>query len=620
MSHWIRGRNLVYNPIPKQVKPPRRFRFGRILLTALRRTCTAIGALVLILSVLGVWSASKMADQRVPQLPDNMVLTFDYHGSLPETSPVAEYAALFKDVHLSIDDLIDAIDKGAKDKRVKALAFRASGGGYQLSQIQAIRAAVQRFKETGKKTYIYAESFGEGGYGLGLYNLASVFDEIWMQPVGTVAIGGLNLEAPYFKKVMDKYGIKAEFFHRKEYKNAMENITSDRMSGPSREMMTQLINDLASQLIGPVKKDRPQLSDSFETLVDLGLINDQAALKAGLIDRLDYEDVLFDELQAKLKDAQAVGVADYWTHAKHKMLEKRMMEDKPATVNGVAVIHINGMIVSGSPDASPYGIQENMAGADDIVGAIHEAGENPAIRAIVLRIDSPGGSPTASESIHRAVEWAQTRHKKKVVVSMGNLAASGGYWVASGADRIYAMEATLTGSIGVVGGKINAAGLWNKLDVNWDGIKYGKNSSMMSPNSPFSPSEQAQFEATLDSTYAAFINHVAKGRKMTVEQAEAVAKGRVWTGRQALKAGLVDEIGGLDTVLDQLAKDYKVGTRDKLTITHLPAPTDTLELLLQMLSAEVGVPEFLKHINVLSYMHNMQAYVYDPMLNSLQIQ
>jgi len=505
--------------------------------------------------------------------------------------------------------VIDAIDRGAGDDRVKALAVKASESGYNIAQLQEVRAAVLRFKKSGKKTYIYSESFGGSGYGLGLYYLASAFDEIWMQPVGVVAIGGIAVETPFFKGLMDKFGVEGQFFQRKEYKNAMEHLTSSHMSAASLEETRKLLDNMAAQLMGPIRRDRTKVSSTFDSLSALGLLTDDVALKSGLVDRLDYEDALIDQLDKSYKEAGLVSVETYAAYLKRGKFEKGLL----GSSTSIAVVHIDGMIVSGSAQRGPYGISEEMAGADDIAAAIHDAAEDPRIKTIILRVNSPGGSPSASETIARAIEWAQFDKKIPVYVSMGSVAASGGYWVSAPAKRIYAMGTTLTGSIGVVGGKINLEKFWEKFDVNWDRVSVGENSSMMSFNTPFSQSEQRQFELTLDNVYNHFIARVAKGRHLSPGQVEEIAKGRVWTGEQAAANGLVDKIGGLNDVLNDVAKENGLASRYDLTIVHLPSADNPMDILFELLSSQAFVPETLKKAMAsVSAVASSPRLVFDP--------
>lgn len=624
MSHvnWLRGRTIVYNPPSKAPSPVSRFSVWIVLdifRSALRKTCTVIGAFFLLLAVIGFVSFSKSHKEVVPSLPDEMILMLNLKGAYPESSATDPYLALLNldNGQMSIDDVIDAMAKATHDKNVKALVVKSSGGSYDITQLQQMRAAVKAFRAAGKKTYIYGESYGEGGRGLGLYYLASAFDEIWLQPVGTVTIGGINLETPFFKDVMDKYGVQAQFFHRKEYKNAMEHLTANHMSDASREMTTGLVKELASQFVEPIKADRKIAARRFDEALDLGMLTDVKAKEFGLIDHLDYEDVLFSGLQKEFKNSGAVALEDYSMNIKKDNIESSLLS-KDSTHPMVAVVHVDGMILSGSPDVSPYGLQDGVAGADDIADSIRGAAEDSRVKSIVLRVNSPGGSPAASETIHRAVEWARTVQKKPVVVSMGSVAASGGYWISAGASKIYAMDGTLTGSIGVVGGKLNFQDLWKKLDVQWGSVKYGKNAGLMSFNTPFTPSEQKQFEETLDSVYAMFINHVVKGRHMTIEKAESIAKGHVWTGRQALKLGLVDEIGGLDKVLDDEAKRLGVTSRDKLQVVHLPAAQGAMDMIMHMLSVQSSSSFSIRDIGALTELGAARPLVIDTTHFTLQ--
>ena len=611
MSHqsWLRGRTVVYNPASPSPQPPDKAPVPRLsallsvpkailrgLWRVVRSLAIMAGLVVLFLCGLGVWSALEFEKAVAPKLPDNMILSVHLNGELAETSGMSQMLSMIQmdKAPLTRDDVVNAIDRAAKDPHVKALAVKADGGGYNLSQLQSVRAAVLRFKASGKKTVIFSESYGDGGYGLGLYYLASAFDEIWMQPVGMIAIGGIDMEAPFFKSVMDQYGVKGQFFQRKEYKNAMEHLTSDHMSAASRESTQSLVTDLATQLVDPIKATRKKVAGSFDGLLNKGLLTDKVALESGLIDKLDYEDVMVDGLRAAYKDARFVPLARYVAADNYARAEARVLDK--ATGPTVAVIPVDGMIVSGSTKSSPYGMGDKFSGASDIVDAIDDAANDPSVKAIVMRINSPGGSPSASETIHRALIWAKTDKKKPVIISMGALAASGGYWIATAGDKIYAMDSTLTGSIGVVGGKINLQGVWSKLGVTWDGVKYGENSGMMSMNTPFSESEQRQFEATLDNVYDYFIARVAVGRKLTPEQVENIAKGRAYTGRQAKSLGLVDVIGGMDVVLDDLAKSNHVASRRDLNLVYLPMTDDPLALLMTMVSQRVGLSPLLEKV------------------------
>ncbi len=618
MTNWLRKKSLFHTPKKTVVveKKSDRWWLLNILWIMTRKACTVLGAIMLVTMVIFFWLASNIVKEEPPKLPNQMVLFLRMEKSLPDKSGAQDYFSQFglAPEPLTTSELVDALDKAATDSRVKGFVLSLRSGGYELAQLQEIRNAVLEFKKSGKFTKVYAPSYGEAGSGLGMYYLASAFDEIWMQPVGVVSIAGLNAEMPYFKDILGRYGVKGQFFQRKEYKSAMENLTANEMSPASRQMMTELIGDLGNQVTIGVAKDRKKVSKNFKALVNQGLFTDDEALKAGLIDRLDYGDVLLSELRIQIdgdEDSKKTGftdIADYAKLAKKSNLSK----------SKIAVVHIQGMITDGG-GASPLSLDEKSADATKIAQAIRDAASDKNVSHIVVRVNSPGGSPSASESIRRAIVWAKEKKKKPVVVSMGGTAASGGYWISANADKIYADAATLTGSIGVVGGKFDASGFFEKYGVNWDGVSYGKNSGMWAINRGFNAAEQERFEATLDNVYDHFIKIVAQGRKLKPEQVEKIAKGRVWTGRQAKEVGLVDQIGGLDMVLDDIAKTRNLESRHKLSVSDYPPPENPLEELLDMAKRRspfgAEVPQSLKGMAAYLPFLSNDRLIYTPLPN-----
>ncbi len=600
-QNWLRGRTVVYNPVPRAiVQPARRYHVGRILWEAFKRTCALIGLTVLISAAVGYWSVGQMAGgaKKAPTLPDQMIVEIDVGGTPKQGGGAAKYLEEFGfgQAQLSVPDMVDAVDAAAKDKSVKGLSLILTSAGHEVANLQELHAALLRFKASGKPISAYADSYGGGGSGLGLYYLAAVANDIWMQPVGVVAIPGMAAELPFARGLLEKVGVKPQFFQRKEYKTAMEHFTSTEMSAASREQMTELIGDIGDQFSTQIALDRPKVGGNFRALIDMGLFTDTEALKVGLIDHVDYRDVFEQALQTKAVpkgDApDFVSIEEYASVQAYRL--QRLNHNSSKTRPMVARIAVEGMIVSGEGGGvSPYGMQDSFANSGDISAAIMDAAEDKNVKAIMIRINSPGGTPSASETIYRAIVLAQTTYKKPVFVSMGGVAASGGYWIAAPADKIYALDGTLTGSIGVVGGKFDASGLWEKLDVNWESIAYGKNGGMWSFNKPFSASEQERFEASLDSVYAAFIKRVTDGRKLTPVQVEGIAKGHVWSGRQAQKLGLVDVIGGEDKTLDDLA--VKLGAKDRsgLKVVDLPKEESPLQTLFDLLGTETRLPEIL---------------------------
>ena len=589
---WKHHRPLFPSPplSARRSAPPIRWRVLPIIWLALKRTCTAIGAMVLISLFMGVFTAMSVVNQAAPALPDEMVLYIGFEDGIRELPQEASFADPFSVGEPTLRELVSALDRAKNDPRVKGLYARINGGSFALASVQELRAAVKRFKESGKFAYVYAPSYGEGGNGLGGYYLASAFDELWMQTMGVVSINGLNAEIPFFRAVMDKIGIYPNFFQRKEYKSAYESLTNNEMSPANRESTQQLIDDIRTEFLRDIPPERGMSALKFRQLVDKGLFTADEAVKAGLVTEASYADILVDKISVEVLGSVVdnedlfVDVGAYIADTRsHETPHNPLASQKPE----VALVYVVGTIMGSNGGTGA------VAAADEIAPAILEAGDDERIEAVVVRVDSPGGSPSASESILRALEKVQ-RKGKPVIVSMGSTAASGGYWVASYADRIFASPTTITGSIGVVGGKFAAGDLWEKLGVNWENVSWGENSGMWSINHPFSKSEAERINAMLDQVYDGFIKRVAWGRNMTEEQVDAIAKGRVWSGAQALKNGLADEEGGLNEALDYTAQLLGGVDQHDVTVVVMPKPKSAFEQFMELIGSNGSMVHILE--------------------------
>jgi len=371
------------------------------------------------------------------------------------------------------------------------------------------------------------------------------------------------------------------------------------MSAPHREMMTGLIDDLAGQIVAGIAADRKMSPDRVRQIVNGAPYNDTEALRLKLVDRVGYYDQALEESMAKAAGAGIVGLQGYsFTSGTINLnlgvtgfISKFFRKTDPAYAtrnkSKIALIFGAGDIVS-YKNKVYAGFGESGMSADKIVAAFEAAEKDNAIAAVVFRVDSSGGSPVAAETIRRALMRVQQKGKP-VIVSMSGYAASGGYWIAAPADKIVAQPATITGSIGVFGGKFVLAQLWEKIGVNWDSVSSGDNARMWSVNAPFTGREKARFEAMLDNIYESFIVRVMAGRKMTREQVLAVAEGYVWTGRQAKEKGLVDELGGLDTAIELARTAAKLPPGQEVHIERFPAPKSTLELFIQLATEGVSL-------------------------------
>lgn len=566
----------------------RRWDFSRIVKKVLHRTCLVLGAAMLISIFLAALGGLFAGGAKT--LPGSMILALNITDPIGETEHGRTLTDPFRAPGTTVQALIETLDRAAVDPRVHGLLASLDNAGIDMAHIQEIRAAVKRFRDAGKFAHIYTASFADLGSGIGAYYFATAFDQIWMQPVGLVSVTGLALDMPFGKDTLDKLGVKAQFLHREEYKSAMESFTNSQMSPANREMMTSILNDLSVQLFNDIAQDRKMTASVLQTELDKGVVAGDEALKAGLINRLDYADVLVDEMRESVsggkddKEPALVSTEDY---------HNAMFAEKKTSIGAdVALVRVYGEIVPGDE------AEAGMAAGGYIADAIDEATDNPSIKVIVVRVNSPGGSPSASETIRRAIVRAK-EEGKKVVVSMGPVAASGGYWVSVDADKIYAMPSTLTGSVGVIMGKFEISGLWEKLGVNWDGVSWGENAHLWSVNAPLSESERAALNAAIDSTYGDFIARVAEGRRMDKEKVRSIAKGRAWTGTQAKENGLVDEIGGLDASMEYAAELAGVSSRSKLKIIELPEPLTPLEQFMNLMDGQVSLGQDLSMLKTL---------------------
>lgn len=562
------------------------------LWTGVKRLAMALGFLVLLQVFILVLVMPAFLKNGAPPLPKDIVLFYTFDGSLGELSHEASFSDPFAPPSFTVREMVSALDRAAKDNRVKGFVARMNDGPIGLVHAQEIRAALLRFKEAGKFAYIYSPSYGDSAGGLGRYYLASAFDEIWMQPMGIVTITGVSAEMPFLRKVLDKIGVEPNFYKRKDYKTAYENLTNSSISPENKEMIKRLIGDIRDEILAVVPAARGMEPAAFTKLVDKGLFTAPEAKDANLITHAEYGDVMVENVKEAIT-GERDGPDDFFVSVEHYADATRgMQKNNPmaevglaAPAPGVALIYAVGAILPTSDSSSPVP-GRGVAAADEIAGAIIKASEDDAIKAIVMRIDSPGGSPTASETILRAVERAQEKGKP-VIVSMGTTAASGGYWIAAYADQIFVLPATITGSIGVIGGKFSAGDLWSKLDVNWDIISWGKNSDMWSFNKPFSESEAERINAMLDAIYEGFLARVAKGRKMDVAAVDKIAGGRVWSGKRAVEIGLADQLGGLDSALDYTANLLGKKSRADLDVYIYPKPKTAFERVLELLEGQV---------------------------------
>ena len=503
--------------------------------------------------------ARKVDTARHRGVPNGCVLELDLQAVPHETAGFDPFAMIAHGGRpLLLREAVAAIHRAADDPRVAGLIARVQIPAAAAGPVQELRAAIAAFSDV-KPSLAWAETYP----GTLSYYLASAFREVWMQPSGTVGLVGFATNALFLRDALDKAGIEAQFIARGEYKSAANLFTQDSYTDAHREADGRLIESLHAQVWQAVAESRHLEPAAVDALADKAPLLREDAVTGGLIDRIGFRDEAYSRI-AELAGARGIspesGDADSDDAPSRLYLTRyaRATARRPAppmppipgrkTKPTIAVVTLHGPIVSGrgGPQLLPLG--NPSAGGDIIGAALREAAADDSVSAIVLRVDSPGGSVTGSETIWREVNRVRDSGKP-VVVSMGAVAASGGYYVSMAADAIVANPGTITGSIGVVTGKLVARELKGRLGVGSDSVRTNPNADAWSVNAPFTAEQHAQVEAEADLFYTDFVERVAKGRRLTVEAVDAVARGRVWTGADAKEHGLVDELGGLRTAI-----------------------------------------------------------------------
>lgn len=504
-------------------------------------------------------------------LPDQITLALTLNNDPDNHDQRPRLTRLF-DHDPELAEILRALDTAMVDKRVKGLLVRLNNPSMSLATAQELRDAVKRFRTSGKTAQIFTTSFGEIGGGMSDYYLATAFDKIWLQPTGVVGITGLHMEGPYFGGLLEKLGVSYQVITREEYKSAMENMSLRQMSPPAREMMNSLLDDIFSQIVDGIAADRKLTPAQVRALIDDAPIMDRIAVKSGLVDQLGYRD---EVLAQAPKDTEIVDIASYHAHLTMESDGDGHPEKHPK----IALINGYGVIMEGADGrATPLGRGMEI---EEIADAMDSASEDPEVRAIILRLNTPGGSPTASEYLRRTIIRAKNAGKP-VIVSMGEVTASGGYWIASAATKIVAQPGTLTGSIGVVAGKPTIAKLSDKYQVGWTSISRGENAALGTLIRPYTAPERRKIESIIDNSYQSFLERVAEGRKMDKAAVRALAKGRVWTGRQAHQNGLVDALGGIDVAIAQARIAMGTDANARIDVVPWPGEEHGLRSLIDM--------------------------------------
>ncbi|HET6986308.1 MAG TPA: S49 family peptidase, partial [Kribbella sp.] len=455
-----------------------------------------------------------------------ILLELDLTRGVLETPPASPVAA-FRARHLpTLRELVAALRKGARDDAVSGVVAHLGGQRLSLAQVQDLREAVADFRTSGKPAVAWTESFGETGSGTVTYYLATAFDEIWVQPSGDLGITGVSVQAVFIRGALDKAGVIPQFGKRREYKTAADTFTEKEMTEPAREMASRLAESAYEQIAEGIAVRRRLDTARVRELVNSAPLPAQAGLDAGLVDRLGYRSDVYDELRKQL---------DYDS----RLLAERYIRRGPRTLEDVrktlpwpqkpvvAVVRVSGGITVGRNSSSPLG--GPGSGSDTVGAALRAVAENDKVKAVVLRVDSPGGSYVASDAIRNEILRLRSTGRP-VIASMGSVAASGGYFVAMPADVIVAQPGTITGSIGVLTGKGVVRDALARIGISQEAVSEGENARMYSAQEEFTDEQWARLEETLDRIYKDFVAKAAQDRGLPEEQLETLARGRVWTG------------------------------------------------------------------------------------------
>lgn len=522
-----------------------------------KRRAIVIVVLIVFFGLL-IWAVS-----RPRRLPSRSVLVIDASGEIQEQRATDILASLTSGQAPVLHEYLDGIDAAATDPRITGIVVRIGPLSTGWAKLEEMRTHLLAFQKSGKPSICY---LGYDGVGNPEYYLATACGQIWLVPSNPVDISGMMAEATFLRGTLDKLKIIPQFFHIAEYKTATNELTEKKFTPAHREEVQSLLTDVYNRYVTEAAQARRMPRAAFESILKSGPLLAQDAVNHRIVDRLGYWDQLEEYFRERNREWSPVSLAQY-----------RSFVNANSSGQTIAIVHASGLIASGSSENSPTG--GLVMGGDSVAANLRALRGDSNVRAIILRIDSGGGSVVASEVIRREVQLAQAR--KPVVVSMSDLAASGGYWIAAPATRIIADPDTETGSIGVLIGKLNIAGLYNLLGMSTDYVATSDNATLFSDQQNFTPAQQAFLQKSLKDTYATFTQGVAAGRHMSVAAVDKIGKGRVWTGAQAKQLGLVDDLGGIDRAI-QVAKQLAgIPSGASVHIVRYPRQKSLIEQLFE---------------------------------------
>jgi protease-4 len=488
------------------------------------------------------------------------VLSIRIEGEIPEQAPQDPFRDMFTGPTTTVTDITEAIDRARTDPHITGLEVRVSETTMNMGKIQEIRDRIHAFNRTGKFSVAYLEFATDRSY-----YLASACQILFLLPKSELYVRGLMASTTFLRGTFDKLGIYPDFFHIGEYKNATNIFTEKKYTPAHREATQAVLDDWYHEFLRGVAASRDLKPEDVEKTIAAGPFNSAAAPAAHLVDRVAYWDDVREFVDQK-------------NHGHDRRISLRTYLNRTSNESGtrLAVIYATGTILPGRSGDSPFG--DEVMGSETIAEQFRRARKDHAVKAVILRVDSPGGAAFASEVIRHELEL--TKQTKPVVASMSDVAASGGYWIAMSANRIVAEPGTITGSIGVLTGKFNILGLYQKLGLSKDFIATTENSTLDYPFQSFTPAQREIVMRDMRAIYNDFLQGVAAGRHMKVEDVDKIAQGRVWTGERAKQLGLVDELGGLHTAIARARELAKIPADEKVSLVLLPPRRSLLDRLL----------------------------------------
>jgi protease IV len=528
----------------------------KFLLGAFVGLLFAAVCVVVVLAVL--W---KMTSGKAPSIPDNSVLVLNLDGDVPEVPPV-NFGLPFGEnqAQPTIRDLWTALHAAAADPKVKAILLEPHGLAIGWGKLEELRQDLVDFKSSGKPIYAYLQTPG-----MHEYYLASVADKIYVSPDDYLEIKGFRIEAVYLKNTLDKLGISFDVDHIGRYKDAGDILTQNSMSPETREVLNDMLDQVFGNFCSTVAASRHKSADDLRSLIDQGPFLASAAKDAGLVDELGYESQTLRDLKAKVKARSDLVKTGYRSYARAN----------PGSGQRIAFLAASGDIIRGTVD-QPLG-QADVIASETFSRTIQQVRNDKSIKGVILRVDSPGGDAVASDEILHEVKLLAA--EKPLVISMSDVAASGGYFISATGDPIVAYPNTVTGSIGVIYGKPNLHGLYDKLGVTKELLMRGKFAGIDSDYTPLSDAEKQKLHQGIEATYRSFVTKVATARKKTYDQIDPLAQGRVWMGAQASSNGLVDHLGGINEAVQLARQKAKLGPNEEIMLVPFPPKRSLFDVL-----------------------------------------